>query len=556
MSKIIKMVVPLVVLVWVAASIGHSELFALLFTGICGAVVACVAGKHSAKRNDAAGRKPGTSGFKYFACVSGISYVIPMGIATAFYVLLSAYLRHFGDGMSLGWLMTMQGAFADVSTFFSDHVELSAGQVLLLLVATYLASCVLVSARPGKTRNITDPDAGRWLRFRVRTTVILNAGVGRYREYCGPIGAGLATLAAFTFFGTQLGHPSHDLQLRVKMIQHGYADIVTKVDEQVSEQVSTKLYAKVDKAFPSWYHDARALPTQIDDSTIHLEVHARTAKDTYGVSDPAVDRRIDREITRSNAVYELDSDWRINGPDQHPTTPRSLTLDQVRGAEAAIDKQFDTHRQKAIKLITEGPNTIVLHMESILSGKIMALTDPLTAHIPILKPVLQAFSDSIDTSLQARIEKLLEATNRSAIQDPHDLAATIEHDTDSLVTQADVTAPVQRATPQAGREFRKLRQTLDALSGSNSTIDREVHTKLAAEAAASLDPGLTLPLLPDIPDLDLPPPIYDFPYFPAYPEFPEFPEFPDPGFHDTPDLPRFEPPPVERPPEIPIDPFF
>jgi hypothetical protein len=55
--------------------------------------------------------------FRYHLCASAVRYLVPVGIAAAFYVLLSIYVSLFAGSVSIDWLITMQRAFEDVSRF-------------------------------------------------------------------------------------------------------------------------------------------------------------------------------------------------------------------------------------------------------------------------------------------------------------------------------------------------------------------------------------------------------------------------------------------------------
>src|SRR5918992_1154949 len=257
--------------------------FASVVVGIWALVAFCLRYKRAAER----GAPPaGPRGFRYHLCAFGVLYLIPIGFAMTFYVLLSLWVSWFGDSMSVDRLIAVQRTFENVSAFFSDNLKLSELEIFVVLVAIYaLSSLLLPKWRRGRRASA----AGRWPRLRARSVNTLYGALDGYTKYSGPIAAGLATLAAFTFFGMGLGEPAKDLELRVKVAQEGYAEITKKIEARLSQRIGSGLYVKIKGSFPASYQTALTQVAEVEAARARVESRAAQARTAYNLSVPEVD---------------------------------------------------------------------------------------------------------------------------------------------------------------------------------------------------------------------------------------------------------------------------
>lgn len=496
---------------------GNSASFALMLGGIWVLIVGCLRYKKAAVRKE---------GFRYNLAACAIPCLVPLGLGTAAYVLLAAYISVFGNSLGVGHLIAMQRLFEKTSGFFDRYVELNAAEVMALLIVGYLLSCAVLTARRGKTERIAAPPDG-WMRARIWLVTTVSREFGRYGKLAGPIGTVLATLAAFTFFGTQLGQPTRDLRLRVEPIQKGYAEIAKQVRADVSEHVAGALYIKINKSFPASYRAAFPLVTRIEDVAGQIDFDGGHLTVEIVTNDSEA-RTVDREVSESKRSEAAQADWEIDGSPQAPAPDGNVTYDQ---AETAVSKLSD-RQKKAIKVIDDGPKEIVLHVEDVISENILSLVKPLLTAIPLTEPLLQAFSGALDETIQKKVEKLIDRFTREAVDHPADLDHRIETAADQLVAGTDVSAVVRQAVPLAEHETKSTRRTLSDLTTVSSQIDRI--TNEAEAGTGRLDP-LVLP-----------------PYEPQYPGLDPSDLLP-PNFEEQP--PSYSPDP-EPPPDGPIDPFL
>lgn len=541
--------VVLVVAVVLGAAIAGGGMFAFVLAGICGLVAFCRRYTRRAKQNTTLVQPGAMDRFRYHLCASGVRYLVPVGIAVAFYVLLSIYISLFGDSLSIDWLIAMQLAFEDSSQFFSDHLALNEIEVLAALVSIYALSCVLLSRREGdKEKKI--PASGV-AGVRARFVAALHRTIDLYGKYTGPVATCLAALASFTLFGMQLGEPSKDLRLRVKVAQAGYAEIAKRTEAELSQRVATALHGKIMDAFAPSYRAALKLPTRIDSSVADVRANADDADSTYGLSVPAVDRLLRDEAARTKKVRELRSDLRVQGTGRRGV-PGSTTYNEVDAARKALSP----HQSGAgVELIRVGRKKVILQVEKLASARIVAVTKPLTEAIPILEPLLQTFAGAADKTLQERLAKSYDRAMKAALRNPRARESTVRREAKTVISETNVKTLVDRATPRARRQTRRLRHALSSLTAGSELIDRRV-VKYETDMWWRLRSlGIRDPILPSelkapripysIPDV-YPSPGMGRPGSGAYP----------PGGVDPYTPPRTVVPPKPPPPKVPRLPFF
>lgn len=485
-------------------------------------------------------RKSGDdSGLRYNLCFFAVRYLIPVGIAMTFYGLLSLYISWFGDSVSIGWLITMQRTFEDVSGFFAENLKLNEFTVFVILVVIYLLSCVLLSSHRRRHPAVAaDPGMITRSTLRERLVAGLHRTVEVYGRYSGPLAAGLATLASFTLFGMQLGEPGKDLQLRLKVAQQGYAEIVGKTESAFAERVSGGLYDKIRDSFPKSYRTALTLPARINNVAGSVRQSAAHARSTYGISEPAVERTLRESTVRTSKLHRLESRVRVTGTPHRTGAPESLTPSEIDSARKTLDVR---RNGTGLQLIREGHRNVTLQVEKLVSERITALTKPLIDAVPILEPLLQTFTEAVDKTVQERIGSSYDRIMRAAMRDPGAADRVVAREAKAVVAETNVEPLVERAVPRAEQRATNLRRTLSSLAASSRTIDRRVSEHLAARR--SMPRSLESPKL-----LELPKPLN----FPPYTDYTRLQPYlnhqPMSGRYGT---GRITPPRTITPPKIP-----
>jgi hypothetical protein len=524
----------LVIALMVAAAIVNP--FASVAVGIWALVVFCGRYTRAAERDTAT--EP--QGFRYNLCTFGVRYLIPIGLAVTFYVLLSLWISWFGDSMSVGRLIAIQRFFENVSTFFSENLKLSELEIFVVLVAIYVVSSLLLPKwRRGRRATV----AGRWPRLRTRSVNTLYGAVDGYSKYSGPIAAGLATLAAFTFFGTRLGEQAKDLELRVKIAQEGYADVTKKIEARLSQRIGSGLYVKIRGAFPESYQTAITQVAEVEDARARVQARAAEAKTTYDVSVPEIEGTLAAERTKGERLGGLGSDLRNEAVGRR-IMPEGMTPERVEALRNAVDAFPADER---IEVLNTGHKKITLQVEKVVSEQLIALLKPLMQAVPILEPLLQTFTEAADATLQERIAKAYDRTMAAVMRNPGEFESAVARAANSVVAETDVQPLVKRATVRAMQDAAALRLRLAELKKSDSVINRRINESLE-KASSTPDLKLLSPELQRLlrnyyngrfPGLRIPPYLYGPPGYYR----------PPPGYTGVQPRPFVPPrPPAPRPP--------
>jgi hypothetical protein len=492
----------------------------------------CVADTRRLRRTMPPERLREAPGLRYNLSSFGVLYLVPIGVAATCYLLLAAYVRLFAESVSVGTLLGWQRFFEGVSRFFSNNLKLGEPAVLGVLIGVYLVTCLLLVRRRGTT--------GSGPRFRVASA--LGAGTEFYTKYSGPVSAGLATLAAFSLFGMQVGTPATDLQLRLKVAQQGYAELTHRIEAELSQRVANGLYAKVRAGFPQSYRDALDDPARIGDLVDDLRDHAADAKSSYDVSVPSVDEVVRAETTRQQQLEAVPSDLRVESTEQ-VTMPSDVTPAQIEAALREV-RSADSP-DKGIELVNDGHKKVTLQVEKVISERILALTGPLVRAVPILDPLMQAFAETVDKTVQDRIGQAYDRLVELVLHDPGGVGAAVGREARAVIDHTDVLPAVHHASTVARQLADSLAVTLATLRGGGALIDSKVDGVLAArQPPPSSDLPDGLPTMPDLPEIHLPPAnTFQFPYEYDPPDVYQLP-------HDLIDPPPVEEPRFVEPPEI------
>jgi hypothetical protein len=431
----------------------------------------------------------------------------------------------------------MQRAFEATSTFFSDRLKLSELSVFVVLVGVYLLTCALLDREPKGT------DPGRGWRRRVAATA--QRSTAFYTRFSGPAAAGLATLAAFTLFGMHLGVPSEDLRLRLKIAQRGYAEVTRQIEADLNRRVADKLWDKVHESLPPSYRAALSQEPRISDLVEEVRTAAERARSTHGVSVAAIDRMITEETARRNRMSVLPAELRLPAQGRAELPP-GVTPERVAAARAAVGES----PQPGIDLVADGRRTVTLQLEKVVSERIVALLKPLTASVPMLEPLVQAFAEVADTTLQERLGAAYDRLVRSALsgRGPSGPGGSdVIAEARAIVEQTDVSRAVERAAPDAERAATTRRLLMTSLAAGSTTIDRTVAETLARRTPPA--PRSGRPGGPKVPLKPLPP--LNLPRLSLPPLPPTSYDYGGPGYRPG---PQFRPPPRYAPPPRPVRP--
>ncbi|MBV1856280.1 DnaJ C-terminal domain-containing protein [Catellatospora tritici] len=445
----------IVAAVVLAGTSSNAQLVSLLL-GTIWVLITLAAGYLRATAGQTRAKPSFTQDLRHNICAFGIRYLAPVGAALAFFVLLAIYLTLFGDSLSLSWLRDMERLFNDVSAFFSDELQLSEAGVLLVLGAVYLVSVWLLST---------------WSRWRLRLARILRRVVDAYCDWSGPLGAGLATLAALTFFGVHLGQPAADVQLRIDATQDGYAAVAQRAQAELSQRVTEQLLSKAKDSLPPPYRDALNLPPHVSTAVAGIAAHPQ-----YRLRTSSAQNMFIRESTRAQQAEQVPETLRVEEPATTPYIPPDTTPGEVRTAREAFGQV--SHRA-GTDLIDSGRKKFVLQVQKLVSEQLRAVTRPLTDAYPILDPLIQVVTEAVDQSVQDRLGVSYDRIMDTALHDPDQLGSMVSSEAEAIVSATDLSGPLSRAGPYAEQTSTDLRNTLNTLQAGQADIERRAQADSA-----------------------------------------------------------------------------
>ncbi|QFZ18278.1 hypothetical protein [Saccharothrix syringae] len=328
-------------------------------------------------------RRPRTTGFRRQLCVFGVLYLVPIGVAAACQAVLGVAVAARRDALDVDALRSLERTLAGASGFFSANLKLDELKVLGLLVLVYVLTAVIANARASK---------------------VLHGATDLYTRFSGPVAAGLAVLAAFTFFGTHLGTQARVVAQHVKTTEVDYRTAALDLEEELASRIASDLAAKVLAEMPAEYRDL--FPTPVF-------------------------------VGASGQLSGQDAEPRRAMPGT--TTPRDVV--DVREALDRVEPTTSTPAEKKI----------FLQVEKLLTEKLLEVAKKATDQVPLLDPFVQAFVEAVDKHLQdgvlsAAYDRVMDAVWRN----PGDLDAVVREAT-GLVSGTDVSAPVAAVADRTTR---------------------------------------------------------------------------------------------------------
>jgi hypothetical protein len=406
--------------------------------------------------------------FRYNLAKAGVLYLIPIGSAVTFYLYLAAALALFDNILKLGQLLSLQTGLENTSDFFSDWIKLDEGPVLFLLIAAYLLTCLLLSWRStGSTGSGT----------RRKAVQVIRTTTDFYCRYSGPAAAGLAALAAFTFLGVRAGEQNTAFALKIKTSEQDYDKAARKVESELTGRATALLYEKIKNSMPSEYQATLVLPVRIDRTVTAAQRRADEARTKHGIQDPDADAFLDREQERMKKAADAKADWIVagDGTTRPAGAPSDLTPAQTGAAREWLGTAAPDNR---IDIMTEGEKKIALQVEKIISEPLTGFVKDLSKTIPLLEPLLDAFFEACDATLQDRLTAAADRIMKVVMGRPGAARAAVDAAATQIVAQTDVTEPVKHAEPRAKQQAAEWGRKSAKLKESERRINRRVTNKL------------------------------------------------------------------------------
>ncbi len=405
---------------------------------------------------------------RYYFVKSSLEFLIPFSIALAFYVGLWAVISLGWERLSLQSLISLEGSLATIHSYLAK-VKLSEFAVLLGFFVIYLLGLALLPWRkkePG---------------VKTETREKLYAGLGQFHKWTKRLYTLFVLLCSFTLLGTQLGAPSDELKLRIKLTRDGYADLQQQAEAAVAEEVASQLYGKVQQSFPPTYHEALKLPEKIGAQANTLRDSYAGAQREYQIKSSKAETVLAAIATRNKTVAGLPTDVQpaqARGGVQAKVAapePRQVSYRQINEAKTALE----SYRQKAgNKMLTflsteEGKRLAIQAPKAISDFLKSELVGSLVKAYPIAEPMIDVLADTIDEKVQAKVEKAVDNATRSLVQNPEKAESAIKSEAAVVADQTPIKQP-PAAAEKAVQAGRQLQQELASIEAARAEVESGV----------------------------------------------------------------------------------
>lgn len=384
------------------------------------------------------------------------------------------------DSITLDSLFRFEKFLEELKTFFSIF-KLNAIEALVVLVALYFLG---------------------FFRFPAKKSKKLFSLFDKYQLVVRRVYIVLVLLCSFTFFGTQLGEPTRNVNLRIKSVRAGYSDLCNEVHSAFWEEVSQQLYPKVHDSFPQPYKDALGLPTKIEQETNSLRDYYNSVRNEFGIND----RNIEALLDRGSLLARKASDLKVELPDDaikgldysSIPIPKQINYKKIEDAKNVAYQYRSNLQSQSIELLKiEGGKKVTCQIPKVFTEEAKkALFRQIVRDYPILEPIVDVFFRTIDKQIEMKVEQSIDQLVNSTIQNPESFnksvveqASTIVEHQKVEINNADLES-AHKANIKLGNELASIKKARENLfhSITPKDISIELNSNLSVDVSWSSVP--------------------------------------------------------------------
>jgi len=421
-------------------------------------------------------------GILYYFYANSLDFLVPFVVVAFFYLVLDLVISIAvaSDSATLHFLIRFEEVLAKAKSFFSIF-KLNAIQALIVLLGLYFLG---------------------FLRFPTEKSRMLFTVFDKYQIFFRRVYIVLVLLCSFTFFGAQLGESTKNVTLRIKTVRDGYADLCNEVQDTISEEVAHQLYSKVLDSFPQPYQDALELPTKIEQETNSLSVYYSSVRNDFGAKDRNVETLVDKGSLRARTASDLKvevHDGLRNRIDYFTTPdPRQINYKKIEDAKSTVRQYRNKLRSRAIELLhIEGGKKVTFHIPKVFTGKFKKVFfEQIIKDYPILEPVVDMFSRTLDKQIEAKIESSIERIANSTIQNPESFDKSAVTQASTIASQKNIET-TKSDLETARRTSIELRSQLTSIEKARTSLFRSISPQLSVELNTNLSVDISWSSVPD-----------------------------------------------------------
>jgi hypothetical protein len=393
---------------------------------------------------------------RYHFLKSSLEFLVPFTFVMFFYIGLLAVVSLAWESISLQSLIRLEEWLATIHSYIK--LKPSKTMVLGLFLGIYTLGLLRIILLEKRKKLYTDIDI--FYKWTKRLYVVF------------------VLLCSFTFLGTQLGEPSNDLRLRIKLTRDGYADVHKQTQEAISEEVAVQLYAKSYDSFSPAYHTALKLPEQIASEANTLRGYYVKAQNEYGVKSIKAEFALSAIEAHRKAVINLKTEIQMPKDGLHESTnvakpdPSQISYRKIKEAKVAIENYRQKTRSRFITfLTTEDGKRLTIQGAKVMTDILKSeLFSPWIKAYPIAEPIIDVFIKAVDDTGEAKIEKTADNATPSIIQSPDNTQPIVNDEASKLAAQTKIkiSPEIMEKANQSGQQ---LEQALTHLKAAKVDLD-------------------------------------------------------------------------------------
>jgi hypothetical protein len=358
----------------------------------------------------------------YYFLKSSLEFLVPFTLVLLFYLGLLIVISMKWESISLHSLIRLEEYLTTIHSY--TKWKLSKGMVLGLFVAIFVLGLLRVPLEARKK---------------------LYSGVDWIYTWSKRAYVLFVLLCSFTLLGTQLGQPTDDLRLRIKLIRDGYAELRQEAEEALSEEVAVQFHTKTRDNLSPEYQTALKRPEEIGSKTSNLRSHYAAAQREYGVKSGKAETVLSRfdSLNRSGLQTEI----RLTEPTGKApkatvseSEPGQITFQKVNEAKGALENYRQKTRGRFITFLsTEDGKKLTIQGAKVVTDVLKSeLVSAWIKRYPIAEPFIDVFFKTLDEKIKARLETFAENATKEIIESPTRAEAAINTEASKIVNETEV----------------------------------------------------------------------------------------------------------------------
>jgi hypothetical protein len=394
-------------------------------------------------------------GLGYNFLKNTLEFLIPFVLVVAFYLALLVFVSANMDSASLERLIWMEEKLSIIKSWVS-WLKLSAVGVVIGFAVLFLIGLLRIPFQKQLSKGYD------WFLKMSKWAYIV-----------------LVLLCSFTLLGTQSGEPTTNLQVRIKTIREGYADLCKQAQVAVSGETAAKLFDKARSSLPPNYIAALELPKKIEGQASAFRDFYQTTQREYGIKSGKAEAVLVIASSRNKSVSVLQSEYEVPAETKEPSfaepNPKQISYQKLEKAKASLEQYQQSRSSKVITFLrAESGKNLTMKLPKVLTSKLKSqFFSPWIESRPILGPLVDVFFKTFDSEIEEQVGKAVDKVVSTAIEKPDSIQKEVEEQSSGIADQKSVSVQPQ-TLEKAFQSSNQLEKELADIQEARSQVDHEI----------------------------------------------------------------------------------